>query len=240
MSTTNDSSNIRDAYEVLEVDETATDAQIWRAYKRVARRCHPDKNPTQTKEATELFQKLTDCVKQLTDPEKRNALNKKRKLNRERQLEKQSLNVRRSRLIDELNKREKECEKKTEKEQWPKRKRYRKNESPPRNPEKPNRGNGFVRLRTKNKVCADEVEDIFRPYGKIVRTMSTQDEDFVVKFKYFDDALKAVLAQKGRKDDFYWSVKLVDAEIEQECRMEFADDYEVFEASVLQRMANFE
>ncbi|KAJ1665547.1 DnaJ sub A member 2 [Coemansia sp. RSA 1813] len=60
-------STMRSYYEVLELDETATDAEIKRAYRRLAMKYHPDKNS----EGAELFKEISHAYETLNDPEKR-------------------------------------------------------------------------------------------------------------------------------------------------------------------------
>ncbi len=53
-----------DPYEILELDLTATDAQIRRAYRQLARKFHPDKNhgdPNASKEYI-LVNKAYQCL----------------------------------------------------------------------------------------------------------------------------------------------------------------------------------
>ena len=45
----------RDYYEVLGVDKSADEKEIKRAYKKLARKYHPDLNPDNPKEAEEKF-----------------------------------------------------------------------------------------------------------------------------------------------------------------------------------------
>ncbi|MBW1982601.1 MAG: molecular chaperone DnaJ [Deltaproteobacteria bacterium] len=61
----------RDYYEVLGVDRTATDEQIKKAYRKLALKYHPDRNPGD-KQAEELFKEAAEAYEVLRDPEKRN------------------------------------------------------------------------------------------------------------------------------------------------------------------------
>src|SRR5215208_6973728 len=58
-----------DYYGVLGVARGASDSDIKRAYRRLARDLHPDVNPDP--EAKERFQEVTRAYEALTDPEKR-------------------------------------------------------------------------------------------------------------------------------------------------------------------------
>src|SRR6187549_1154613 len=62
----------RDYYEVLEVERTATDEQIKRAYRKLAVKFHPDKNPDDP-HAEEKFKELGEAYDVLMDPDKRAA-----------------------------------------------------------------------------------------------------------------------------------------------------------------------
>ena len=58
-----------DYYGVLGLTHGASDSDIKRAYRRMARDLHPDVNPDP--EAKERFQEVTRAYEALTDPEKR-------------------------------------------------------------------------------------------------------------------------------------------------------------------------
>lgn len=49
----------RDYYEVLGVDKNATETDIKKAYKKLAVRWHPDKNPNNKEEALEKFREIS-------------------------------------------------------------------------------------------------------------------------------------------------------------------------------------
>lgn len=60
----------RDYYEVLGVDKNASEAEIKRAYRKVAKKYHPDMNPGD-KEAEEKFKEAAEAYEVLSDPDKR-------------------------------------------------------------------------------------------------------------------------------------------------------------------------
>ena len=60
----------RDYYEVLGVPKTATDAEIKAAYKKMAIKYHPDRNPG-NKEAEEKFKEAAEAYDVLRDKDKR-------------------------------------------------------------------------------------------------------------------------------------------------------------------------
>lgn len=60
----------RDYYEVLGVAKNASEAEIKRAYRKVAKKYHPDMNPGD-KEAEEKFKEAAEAYEILSDPEKK-------------------------------------------------------------------------------------------------------------------------------------------------------------------------
>lgn len=61
---------VKDYYEILGVDRSATVEQIKKAYKNLAKRYHPDRNPDD-KEAEEKFKEISEAYAVLSDKEKR-------------------------------------------------------------------------------------------------------------------------------------------------------------------------
>ena len=62
--------NKRDYYEVLGVDKNASEEEIKKAYRRIAIKYHPDRNPND-KEAEEKFKEAAEAYDVLHDPQKR-------------------------------------------------------------------------------------------------------------------------------------------------------------------------
>ena len=62
--------NPADYYQLLGVNKTATPAEIKRAYRKLAVKYHPDKNPG-SKEAEDRFKEINEAYAVLSDPKKR-------------------------------------------------------------------------------------------------------------------------------------------------------------------------
>src|SRR3954462_2623728 len=59
-----------DYYRVLGVNKNASEEEIKKAYRKLARKYHPDLNPND-KEANRKFQQINEANEVLSDPEKR-------------------------------------------------------------------------------------------------------------------------------------------------------------------------
>ncbi|KAG8385513.1 hypothetical protein BUALT_Bualt03G0053100 [Buddleja alternifolia] len=60
-----------DYYKILGVDKNAKDDDLKKAYRKLAMKWHPDKNPNNKKEAEAKFKQISEAYDVLSDPQKR-------------------------------------------------------------------------------------------------------------------------------------------------------------------------
>lgn len=60
-----------DYYAILQLPKGCTDAEIKKAYRKLAMKWHPDKNPDKAEEAANKFQEIGEAFDVLSDPQKR-------------------------------------------------------------------------------------------------------------------------------------------------------------------------
>ncbi|XP_010447974.1 PREDICTED: dnaJ homolog subfamily B member 13 isoform X2 [Camelina sativa] len=60
-----------DYYKVLQVDRSASDDDLKKAYRKLAMKWHPDKNPNNKKDAEAKFKQISEAYDVLSDPQKR-------------------------------------------------------------------------------------------------------------------------------------------------------------------------
>jgi DnaJ-class molecular chaperone len=63
--------NYKDYYSILGVPKTAAEKDVKSAYRKLARKWHPDANPDNAREAEEKFKDIQEAYEVLGDPEKR-------------------------------------------------------------------------------------------------------------------------------------------------------------------------
>jgi DnaJ family protein B protein 4 len=66
----------KDYYQVLGIKRTATDDEIKKAYRKLALRWHPDKNPDNLKESEKMFKDIGEAYSILSDKERKERYDK--------------------------------------------------------------------------------------------------------------------------------------------------------------------
>ncbi|KAJ4356578.1 uncharacterized protein N0V89_004613 [Didymosphaeria variabile] len=96
-----------DFYELLGVDVLAVESEIKRQYRKTSVKYHPDKNPD-NKDAADQFILLGIARDILIDPTLKGEYDRQRQRRKERELEKERLGGQRRKMVEELEKAERE------------------------------------------------------------------------------------------------------------------------------------
>ncbi|KAI8481285.1 DnaJ (Hsp40), sub C, member 17 [Branchiostoma belcheri] len=94
-----------DLYGLLEIDPSADDKEIKKAYRKKALKCHPDKNPDNPK-AAELFHQLSKALEVLTDVAAKAAYDKILRARKQNEIRNRHLDSKRKKFKDDLEARE--------------------------------------------------------------------------------------------------------------------------------------
>jgi len=99
----------QDLYKLLDIEPTASEKAIKKAYRKQALKCHPDKNPDNPK-AAELFLKLSKILEILCDAEAKKTYDKLLRARAAAALRSREYDSKRKKLKDDLEAREKAVE----------------------------------------------------------------------------------------------------------------------------------
>ncbi|XP_030745942.1 dnaJ homolog subfamily C member 17-like [Sitophilus oryzae] len=94
-----------DLYEILEIEQSSTEIEIKKAYRKKALQCHPDKNRDDP-EAGKKFHQLSKILEVLTDQAARAAYDKVLKGKKEAAIRHKELDSKRRKLKEDLEERE--------------------------------------------------------------------------------------------------------------------------------------
>ncbi|XP_036332231.1 dnaJ homolog subfamily B member 6-like [Rhagoletis pomonella] len=72
-----------DYYKILDISRNATESEVKKAYKKLALKWHPDKNPDNLEEANKRFRELSEAYEVLSDARKRKIYDGRATLNKE-------------------------------------------------------------------------------------------------------------------------------------------------------------
>ncbi|XP_028156570.1 dnaJ homolog subfamily C member 17 [Ostrinia furnacalis] len=97
-----------DLYAILDIQISATESEIKKAYRKKALQCHPDKNPDDPK-AAETFHELSRALEILTDASARAAYDRVLRAKAAAKLRHQELDSKRQKLKEDLERREREA-----------------------------------------------------------------------------------------------------------------------------------
>ncbi|KAG8892651.1 hypothetical protein FRB99_002558 [Tulasnella sp. 403] len=98
------------AYEILEIETTATEADIKKAYRQKSLKVHPDRHPNNP-QAAQKFHELNNAYELLLDPIRKTELDTKLKAQQARKIRFAAHDSKRKAMLDELEKSERDFKK---------------------------------------------------------------------------------------------------------------------------------
>eukprot|EP01132_Coremiostelium_polycephalum_P007386 gene7386-9073_t len=108
-----------DWYAILNITQDATDSQIQNAYRKLAKKFHPDKN--KSSEAVIMFEKISIAQKTLLDEAKRKLFDAEIKSKNEKKRKEEQMDNTRKKMKEDLQQREQQFKKRKEQEEATKR-----------------------------------------------------------------------------------------------------------------------